>query len=256
MATKVRYEIIDQAAYITFYEENERRPITLDWDSLAAFEEAVVNAGNDTQVRAIVVRSASSKSFVVGANIAVLKTQDRSNIIDWVKNGHRIFGLLQKAPVPVIAVVEHYCLGGGLELAMACDMILCTEEAKFAHPEAGLGVMPGWGGTGRLAKYIGMNRAKEMIFTGEQIDAKTAYEWGLVNHVYAKDEIDDGLNRILDMIRKNDANVLHYSKEIVNTHQQNDMEQNALEEAYTSSVCMASDTTAARLKNFFESRKK
>lgn len=256
MATKIRYEEKDSVAYITLYEENERHPITLDWDSLAELENAIVRIRGNEQLRAAVVQSASPKSFAVGANIAVLEKQDKDNIIDWVKNGHRIFGMLQELKIPVIAKVESYCLGGGLELAMACDMILCTEDAKFAHPEAGLGVMPGWGGTYRLANLVGLNRAKEMIFTGGQISAKQAFDWGLVNHVYLKDEIEDGLKGILDQIRKNDGRVMWLSKEIINHHQQPDTAQSAREEAYTSSVCMASSTTLERLKAFFASRKK
>ena len=98
----------------------------------------------DEELRAVVLKSDSPKSFVVGANINVLKTLDADNIQDWVKNGHRIFRRLQELPVPVIAKVEKFALGGGLELAMSCDMIIASEEARFAQPEAGLGVMPGW----------------------------------------------------------------------------------------------------------------
>lgn len=112
------------------YEEVERRPCTLDWDSLAMLEDAIAKIRQDEEVRAVVLQSASPKSFVVGANIKVLETFNAENIMDWVKNGHRIFNQLQQLPVPVIARVESYALGGGLELAMACDMIIACEEAN------------------------------------------------------------------------------------------------------------------------------
>lgn len=256
MATQIKLEKKEQVAYITIFEEVERRPCTLDWDSLAMLENVIGEIKQDSSIRAVVLQSASPKSFVVGANIKVLETLNAENIMDWVKNGHRIFNQLQQLPVPVIAKVESYALGGGLELAMACDMIIATEEARFAQPEAGLGVMPGWGGSYRLANLIGMNRAKEMFYTGQQITAQQAYEWGLVNHVYAKDEIDAGVKQILDGILANDAKVLHLTKEIINTHNQKEINQSAYEEANTSSVCMSSPTTLARLKHFFESRKK
>ena len=256
MATKIKYEKKGEIGYITIFEEVERRPCTMDWDSLEMREEAIAAIAKDRKIRAAVVQSSSPKSFVVGANIRVLETLDAENIADWVKNGHRIDNRLQALTVPVIATVESYCLGGGLELAMACDMIIATEEARFAQPEASLGVMPGWGGSYRLANLVGINRAKEMFFTGRQINARQAYEWGLVNHVYTKDKIDEGLEEILNDILKNDAKVLHLVKEIVNIHNQNGISQNACEEAATSSVCMSSPSTLGRLKRFFESRKK
>ncbi len=256
MATQIKYEKKDDVAYITIYEEAERRPCTMDWDSLNMLENAIDEAGRDEELRAVVLQSSSPKSFVVGANIKVLETLDAENIADWVKNGHRIYNKFQALPIPVIARVERYCLGGGLELAMACDMIIASEEAKFAQPEASLGVMPGWGGSYRLANLVGINRAKEMFFTGRQIDAKQAYEWGLVNHVFAQEQMDEEMNRILEDIRKNDAKVLHLVKEIVNIHNQSGIAQNACEEATTSSVCMASPSTQGRLRQFFESRKK
>lgn len=256
MATQIKCEKKEQVAYITIFEEVERRPCTLDWDSLAMLENAINQIAADEEIRAVVLQSASPKSFVVGANIKVLETLDAENIMHWVKNGHRIFNKLQQLPVPVIAKIESYALGGGLELAMSCDMIIASEEARFAQPEASLGVMPGWGGSYRLANLIGINRAKEMFFTGRQISAQQAYEWGLVNHVYKKEELDAGVQEILDCIMKNDARVLHLTKEIENIHYMSGINQNVIEEANTSAVCMASATTMKRLNDFFESRKK
>lgn len=256
MATMIQYEKKEQVGYITIYEENERHPCTLDWESLAMLENAIEAVEKDPEIRAVVLQSASPKSFVVGANINVLKTLNADNIQTWVKNGHRIFNRLQALPVPVIAKVEKYALGGGLELAMSCDMILASEEARFAQPEASLGVMPGWGGSYRLANLIGLNRAKEMFFTGEQITAQEAYEWGLVNRVYPGDQLEAGVQKVLDGILKNDRKVLQLTKEIVNTHNQREIAQSAYEEAATSAVVMSSPSTLGRLRSFFDSRKK
>ena len=252
----IQYEKKEQVGYITIYEENERHPCTLDWESLAMLENAIEAVEKDPEIRAVVLQSASPKSFVVGANINVLKTLNADNIQTWVKNGHRIFNRLQALPVPVIAKVEKYALGGGLELAMSCDMILASEEARFAQPEASLGVMPGWGGSYRLANLIGLNRAKEMFFTGEQITAQEAYEWGLVNRVYPGDQLEAGVQKVLDGILKNDGKVLQLTKEIVNTHNQREIAQSAYEEAATSAVVMSSPSTLGRLRSFFDSRKK
>lgn len=257
MATKIKYEISENIATLTFFDEEGRKPCALDWDVLSDMEKALDDIAKKTdEVRAVIVQSASEKSFIVGANIEVLKTVDAKKMGDWCRNGHRIFGKLQALPVPTIAKVESYALGGGLELAMACDMIIATENGKFAQPEAGLGVMPGWGGTYRLAKLIGPNRAKEMFYTGQIIDSKRAYKYGLVNHVYNSDVIDEKIKELTDKIIKNDAQVLALTKEIINFEWEDGMKRNAYDEAITSEVCMNSESTQKRLNDFFESRKK
>lgn len=257
MATHVALQKEGYLARIVFSEDNERHPCTLDWEVLAEFENCIREiARNSQDYSVVIIESSSAKSFVVGANIAVLKTQNAENIMDWVHNGHRIFNLLQQLPVPVIAKVARHALGGGLELAMACDFIIAGENATFAHPEAGLGVMPGWGGSFRLQMYVGPNRAKEMIFTGKVINAQLAYEWGLVNHVCREEELDDYVVGIAEQMAKNEKKVLAYSKEIINEETQLSITRNAFQEAIASSVCMNSESTKKRLENFFERRKK
>ncbi len=255
MATQIRLEIREKVAYINIFEEIERHPCTLDWESLKMLDEAIEQIAARKELRAAVVQSLSPKSFVVGANINALKELDAENIADWVRNGHQIFGKLQRLPIPVIARVEHYALGGGLELAMACDFIVASTQARFAQPEASLGVMPGWGGSYKLANLIGPARAKEMFFTGAQIDAQQAYEWGLVNHVCAPEQLDEVIDGILAGIISNDARVLHLTKEIVNSHCLSQLDRSEYEEANTSSACMSSESTKNRLSAFFNNRK-
>ncbi len=257
MATKIRYREENNNAYITFYEEQERKPCTLDWDVLDELEQCIHKIKDRLPaIRTVIVESASPKSFIVGANIAVLKTQTADNIADWVLNGHRIFNQLQLLPVPVIAKVAKFALGGGLELAMSCDFIVAGENAKFGQPEASLGVMPGWGGSYRLPMLIGPNRAKEVFMTGRQLDAKTAYEWGLVNRVCKEEELDAVTEEIAEQIAANDANVLAKVKRIIFDDYQDGILHNGFLEAETSRICMASEGTKNRLNKFFESRKK
>lgn len=257
MATKIRYREENNTAYITFYEEEERKPCTLDWEVLAELEACIRKVQERLdEIRTVVVESASPKSFIVGANIAVLKTQTADNIGDWVLNGHRIFNQLQLLPVPVIAKVARFALGGGLELAMACDFIIAGENAQFGQPEASLGVMPGWGGSYRLPMLIGPNRAKEVFMTGRRLDAGTAYEWGLVNRVCAEEELDGAVEELAAQIAQNDAGVLAKVKRIIFDDYQKGILQNGFLEAETSRNCMASEGTKQRLDRFFESRKK
>ncbi len=257
MATHIRLEEKNNTAYIIFYEEEERKPCTLDWDVLAELEAQIdYIEKRKAAFTAVVVESASPKSFIVGANIAVLKTQNSSNIGDWVLNGHRIFGRFQKLAQPVIAKVKKYALGGGLELAMSCDMIIAGENARFGQPEASLGVMPGWGGSYRLPMLIGPNRAKEVFMTGRQLDAATAYDWGLVNHVCKEEELDQYVSEMVEDISHNSPEVLGMVKQIIFDETQAGAAHNSFVEAVTSAKCMDTEDTKGRLKAFFESRKK
>ncbi|HIU75836.1 MAG TPA: enoyl-CoA hydratase/isomerase family protein [Candidatus Pelethocola excrementipullorum] len=257
MATHIKFAEENDVAFIKFYEEEERKPCTLDWDVLAELSEKLTEIEEHPgKYTALVVQSESPKSFIVGANIAVLKTQNAENIGAWVENGHRIFNRIQNLPIPVIAKVARYALGGGLEIAMACDMIIAGENASFGQPEASLGVMPGWGGSYRLPMLVGPNRAKEMFMTGKHIDAKIAYEWGLVNHVCEEDKLDQFVAELVAQMAKNSAEVIKNVKHTIFDEMQVGIYHNCFIEATTSSTCMASEDTKKRLADFFESRKK
>lgn len=257
MATHLKFEEYNNTAYLTFFEEEERKPCTLDWTVLDELDSYITEIEiNKLKYTAVVIQSASPKSFVVGANIAVLKTQNASNIGDWVLNGHRIFNRLQELSLPVIAKVAKFALGGGLELAMACDFIIAGEHAKFGQPEASLGVMPGWGGSYRLPMLVGPNRAKELFMTGRHLDADTACNWGLVNRVCPEGSLDAEVDEIVAQICKNSTEVIGLVKQIIFDQTQQGIRHNGFLEATTSVNCMASEATQERLNNFFDRRKK
>lgn len=257
MSTKVTLSQVESVAFITFYEESERKPCTLDWDVLRSLDECIdkIEASIDG-IRAVVVESASPKSFIVGANIAALEELTTVNIMEWVRLGHRIFARFSQLHVPVIAKVKYMALGGGLELAMACDFIVAGESAKLGQPEASLGVMPGWGGSYRLATLIGPARAKELFMTGQPLTAQQAYEWGIVNHVCPTDEIDDFVLSLTEHIANNDRQVLAFMKERLNNMFYSGIADDTAFEAISSSVCLASAGTQKRLSDFFLKRKK
>jgi len=257
MATKIKVESKDKIAYLTFYEENERRPCTLDWDVLYSLQVALENIKNNIpETRVVIIQSASPKSFIVGANISALEKLDPQNIMEWVRLGHDVFGEIRKLPVPVIAKVESYALGGGLELAMACDFIIASEKATFGQPEASLGVMPGWGGSIRLPNIIGANRAKQLFMTAEHISAQQAYEWGLVNMVCPSDEIHETVDNIAQKIIQNDYQVLAFVKRMINNMTDKEDQNGKILEEISSSVCLNSPSTKERLSAFFEKRNK
>jgi enoyl-CoA hydratase len=144
---------------------------------------------HDKSVRVLVITGAGDRAFVAGADIAAMAQMSAIDGLEFSRLGHRLLQTLEDVPIPVIAAVNGFALGGGLELAMACDIIIASEKARFGQPEINLALIPGFGGTQRLPHRIGHARARELIMTGDMIDAKTALEWGLVNHVTASDQL-------------------------------------------------------------------
>ena len=144
---------------------------------------------HDTSVRVLIVTGAGDRAFVAGADIAAMSKMSTVDGLEFSRLGHRVMGTIEDLPIPVIAAVNGFALGGGVELAMACDLIVASEKARFGQPEINLGLIPGFGGTQRLPHRIGQAKARELIMTGDMIDAKTALELGLVNYVVAPDQL-------------------------------------------------------------------
>ena len=150
---------------------------------------ATLDAVDVNETRALILTGAGEKSFVAGADIGEMSTLTKAEGEAFGKKGNDVFRKLETLPVPVIAAVNGFALGGGCEISMACDIRIASDNAVFGQPECGLGIIPGFGGTQRLARLVGMGRAKEMIFTCDNIDANEAYRIGLVNKVVAKEEL-------------------------------------------------------------------
>ena len=182
----VLYEQKGQYAIITINREK----------ALNALNSAVLDELDKTldsvdldQVRCLILTGAGQKSFVAGADIAEMSTLTKAEGEAFGKKGNDVFRKLETFPIPVIAAVNGFALGGGCEISMSCDIRICSENAVFGQPEVGLGITPGFGGTQRLARLVGMGRAKEMIFTCDSVDAAEAYRIGLVNKVVAPEEL-------------------------------------------------------------------
>ncbi|MCG8426984.1 MAG: enoyl-CoA hydratase-related protein, partial [Chromatiales bacterium] len=163
----------------------------LNSDTLDEIYAAGEEIANTPDARVLLVTGAGSKAFVAGADISEMQSKTGLEGRTFSQRGMRAFRRLETLQIPVIAVVNGFCLGGGCELAMSCDWIIASDKAVFGQPEVNLGVTPGFGGSQRLPRLIGRAKAMELLVTGRQIKADEALSWGLVNHVYPADELMD-----------------------------------------------------------------
>lgn len=255
MKTHVTFESKEHVGYLTFVAEDPQKPPTLDYDVLAELESHLraIQAQSDV-LSAVIVQSGAPKYFLVGANLQVLRTINQDSIADWITRGHEVFNQLEDLPLPVIAKVTGYALGGGLELALACDFIVSTEQACFGQPETGLGFIPGWGGCRRLPQRIGAAHAKELIFTGKIIPVSEAYRIGLVNFVGTEHALQIYLAETLQKIAHNSRLANRLAKQIVQERLAADRPRNGDAERQASHACLASGDTQQRLSAFFQQR--
>lgn len=161
--------------------------------------QAATQLQTQADARVLLLTGAGQKAFVAGADIKEMHSKTAIEGQAFGHKGMQAFRSLELLPIPVIAVVQGFALGGGCELALSCDWIIASEQAQFGQPEVALGVTPGFGGTQRLSRLIGRSKALELLVSGRRIDANTALAWGLVNHVYPADEL---MNEALKIARE------------------------------------------------------
>src|SRR5437660_1049480 len=167
---------------------------------------------HDHAVRALIVTGGGDRAFVAGADIAAMSEMSTIEGLEFGRLGHRVMQTIEDLPIPVIAAVNGFALGGGLELAMACDLIIASEKARFGQPEINLALIPGFGGTQRLPHRIGHARAREFVMTGDIFDAKTALALGLVNQVVAPDELMSAARKLAERLASKSAVALRQAK--------------------------------------------
>ena len=157
----------------------------------------------DEEIRALVLTGCGEKAFVAGADIGEMSTLTKAGGEAFGKKGNDVFRKLETLPIPTIAAVNGFALGGGCELSMSCDIRICADTAVFGQPEAGLGITPGFGGTQRLARLVGPGMAKQLIYTAKNIKADEAMRIGLVNAVYPLEELMPAAEKLAQTIAKN-----------------------------------------------------
>ena len=202
-----------EGAIATLFIDRPKALNALNTKTLQELESALKSLPAD--VRVLIVTGGGEKAFVAGADIAEMAALTDAQAQEFGALGHRVMAALEALPIPTIAAVNGFALGGGSELARACDFIYASEKAKLGLPEVGLGVIPGFGGTQRLTRVVGRARAKELIFTGDRIDAAKAKEIGMVLEVLPADGLLAHCRAVAEKIVKNSPLAISKAKQVI-----------------------------------------
>lgn len=216
---------------------------------------ATLDAVDLENTRALVLTGAGEKSFVAGADIAEMSTLTKAEGEAFGKIGNDVFRKIETFPIPVIAAVNGFALGGGCEIAMSCDIRLCSDTAIFGQPEVGLGITPGFGGTQRLARLIPVGKAKEIIYGAINIKADEAYRLGLVNSVYPLEELLPAAKKLAAKIAKNASIAVRACKQAINEGLDLDMDQAIVLEEKLFGSCFETEDQREGMQAFLEKRK-
>jgi enoyl-CoA hydratase len=209
----------------------------------------------DTSVKVVIIASNSEKVFTGGANIKEMYNHDPDQARKFSQRGHAIANKLESLPVPVIAAINGYTMGGGVEFICACDIRIAADDAVFSQPEIDIGVLPGWGGTQRLARHIGMGNAKEMIYTGKRINALEALELGLVNQVVPKLDLLTAANTLAATIAGKSRVAVVNAKQTMNLVFNTALKDGLEQEIEAWSECFDTYDQKEGMKAFLERRK-
>ena len=249
--------------YIVYEQKGSYAVITISREkALNALNSQVLDELNETldavnleEVRCLILTGAGAKSFVAGADIGEMSTLTKAEGEAFGKKGNDVFRKLETFPIPVIAAVNGFALGGGCEISMSCDIRICSDNAVFGQPEVGLGITPGFGGTQRLARLVGPGMAKQMIYTARNIKADEALRIGLVNAVYTQDELMAAAEKMAAGIAKNAPIAVRNCKKAINDGLDADMDEAIVIEEKLFGDCFESCDQKEGMAAFLEKRK-
>ena len=249
--------------YIVYEQKGSYAVITISREkALNALNSQVLDELNETldavnleEVRCLILTGAGAKSFVAGADIGEMSTLTKAEGEAFGKKGNDVFRKLETFPIPVLAAVNGFALGGGCEISMSCDIRICSDNAVFGQPEVGLGITPGFGGTQRLARLVGPGMAKQMIYTARNIKADEALRIGLVNAVYTQDELMAAAEKMAAGIAKNAPIAVRNCKKAINDGLDADMDEAIVIEEKLFGDCFESYDQKEGMAAFLEKRK-
>ncbi len=223
-------------------------------DVLTELGDALDRIENDPSVRVLVLTGEGEKAFVAGADIAHLATLSPIGAREFSRRGQDIFFRLESLSIPVIACVNGFALGGGMEIAMACDFVYASEKAKFGQPEIKLGLMPGFGGTQRLPRLIGKAKAKELCMKGDMINAQEAKEFGLVNKVFPPDKVWEETMKTAEALASKGSVSLKEIKDSIERGFDVDLRDGCYMESDAFGLCVTSPDAKEGMTAFMEKR--
>ena len=226
----------------------------LDLEHLEALRDRLAELAADAEARVVVLTGAGERAFVAGADIKYMQGLDVLGARRWGELGHECGNLLETMPKPTIAALNGFALGGGCELALACDLRLASTNARLGQPEINLGVLPGWGGSLRLARATTLGFAKELVLTGRQVGAEEALERGLVNAVHEPGELMEKTLELCRTLAAKSPVALAYAKEAVNLALQGDHRANLATEARLFAMLFGTDDQAVGMAAFADKR--
>jgi len=224
-------------------------------DTMLELRDAVTACKNDADVKVLILTGAGEKAFVAGADISQMQNLRPAEALSFMELGNETLRMIETMPKPAIAAVNGFALGGGCEIAMACDVRFASENALFGQPEVSIGLIPGWGGTQRLPRLIGMGRAKEMLMGGAAIDAKKAYEIGLVNKVVPLDQLLVETRKFALKLTTQPGFSLKMVKHAVNFGYDLSLDNAIRLEVECCAQCFSTDDQKEGMKAFLEKRK-
>lgn len=253
METPVTYEILENSiALVTI--QRPKALNALNQEVMLGIEKIITDLIANEQVRGIIITGSGNKSFVAGADISEVTTLDYEEAVSFSLRGQKIFQLIEVSPKPVIAAINGFALGGGCELAMACHLRIASENAVFGQPEIKLGIIPGYGGTQRLIRLIGKTKAVEYLLSGENINAETALQLGLVNKVCLQGELIESAKEMMKKILNFSSIAIANTLECVQAYDNPNQDGFQLE-AINFAKCIASEDGKEGTKAFLEKRK-
>lgn len=227
----------------------------LNSEVLTDLDELVSAVKADADIRALVITGSGEKAFVAGADIGEMSTLTKEGGEAFGKHGNDVFRAIETLPIPTIAAVNGFALGGGCELSMACDIRICADTAVFGQPETGLGITPGFGGTQRLARLVGPGMAKQMVYTARNIKADEALRIGLVNAVYPLAELYAAAEKLASQIAANAPIAVRAAKKAINEGLDLPMDEAVVVEEKAFGSCFETADQQEGMGAFLEKRK-
>ncbi|MCY4321904.1 MAG: enoyl-CoA hydratase-related protein [Bdellovibrionaceae bacterium] len=247
----LKWEQRKAVAYLTI-----SRPKSLNALNLKVLEELdhCLSHLDKQSVRVLIIQGAGDKAFVAGADIKEMSELTAKEAEEFSNTGQRIFSLLENLPFPVIALIQGFALGGGLELALACDILILEENSKIGLPEVTLGLFPSFGGTQRLTRAVGFYKAKEMIFSGNFYTAQSAYNMGLANHVLSKDQLEAKLEEYAETFQKRGPLAIAKAKKLIQNNKGLNLALALKEEAKEFGILFDKEDSREGMHAFIEKR--